>query len=303
MALDPAAQAVLDMLQAPGVPPLNDLPVLEARDAYTGLSALAGEPTEAARTEDLVAAGVPVKLYWPDGEGPHPVLIWIHGGGWTLGSAAGSDATARDLCRRAGCLVVNVDYRLAPEHPFPAAVEDVTAVAKWASGEIGALGGDAAKIAVGGDSAGATLSAVLACELPGVFALQVLVYPATDLARPHPSVEENGEGLLLTKAAIDWFTGHYLSGGADPRDPRVSPLYADASTLATAPPALVITAEYDPLRDEGEAYADRLSEAGVAVEHVRYDGQIHAFFTMPAAIPAARDALEQAATALRRAWA
>ncbi|KAB2352321.1 alpha/beta hydrolase [Actinomadura rudentiformis] len=303
MAIDPSAQAVLDMLQQPGVPPLNELPVPDAREAYAGLSALAGEPAPVARTQDAVANEVPVKLYWPEGDGPHPVMIWIHGGGWVLGSAAASDATARDLCRHAGCLVVNVDYRLAPEHPFPAAVEDVIAVAKWVSTEIEALGGDPTRMAVGGDSAGGTLSAVLAQELPGAFALQILVYPATDLAQPHPSIEENGEGLLLTKAAMTWFTDQYLSGGADPRDPRISPLYADAATMAAAPPALVFTAEYDPLRDEGEAYAERLREAGVAVEYVRYDGQIHGFFAMPAVIPAAKDAMERAASALRRAWA
>jgi acetyl esterase len=302
MALDPAAQAVLDMIHAPGVPPLNELPVPEARAVYEGLAALAGEPAEVARTEDAVADGVPVRLYWPEGDGPHPVLIWIHGGGWVVGSAAASDATARDLCRRAGCLVVNVDYRLAPEHPFPAAVEDVTTVATWVSAEIGALGGDPTKMAVGGDSAGGNLSAVLAQQLPGTFALQVLVYPATDLASQHPSIEENGEGLLLTKAAITWFADHYLGDDVDRRDPRISPLYADAATMAAAPPALVITGEYDPLRDEGEAYAGRLREAGVAVEHVRYDGQIHAFFAMPAAIPAAKDAIERTVSALRRAW-
>jgi acetyl esterase len=303
MAIDPSAQAVLDMIQQPGVPPLNELPVPDARDAYAGLSALAGEPAPVSRTQDADADGVPVKLYWPEGDGPHPVLIWIHGGGWTLGSAAASDATVRDLCNLAGCLVVNVDYRLAPEHPFPAAVEDVVTVAKWVSTEIGALGGDPSRMAVGGDSAGGNLSAVLAHELPGTFALQILVYPATDLAQPHPSIEENGEGLLLTKAAITWFTDHYLGEDTDPRDPRISPLYADAATMAAAPPALVITAEYDPLRDEGEAYANLLRDAGVAVEHLHYPGQIHAFFMMPAVIPAAKDAMERTASALRRAWA
>lgn len=303
MAVDPAAQAVLDMLMQPGVPALNELPVPAAREAYAQLAALAGEPAPVARTQDTTADGVPVRLYWPEGDGPHPVLIWIHGGGWVVGSAAVSDATARDLCRHAGCLVVNVDYRLAPEHPFPAALEDVTTVAKWMSAEIASLGGDASRIAVGGDSAGGTLSAVLAHELPGTFALQVLVYPATDLTNSYASIEENGDGLLLTKDAIAWFQGHYLSGGADPRDPRVSPIYTDAATMAAAPAALVITAEYDPLRDEGEAYANRLREAGVAVDHVRYDGQIHAFFAMPGAIPAARDAMVRVAAALRRAWA
>ncbi|MBL1098484.1 alpha/beta hydrolase fold domain-containing protein [Streptomyces sp. 205] len=302
--LDPAARAVLDMAMQPGVPQLHELSAPEARAAMDGMWAdLGGEPAAVARAEDAVANGVPVKLYWPEGEGPHPVLIWIHGGGWTLGSAAASDATARDLCRLAGYLVVSVDYRLAPEHPFPAAVEDVRAVAQWVSSQIGALGGDTTRMAVGGDSAGANLSAVLANELPGTFALQVLVYPATDLTHPFPSYEENGEGLMLTKDALAWFQGHYLGDDVDPKDPRISPLYTDAATLATAPPALVITAGYDPLRDEGEAYAQRLREAGVTVEQVSYEGQIHGFFSMPAAIPAAREALERVTATLRRAWA
>ncbi|TJZ54699.1 alpha/beta hydrolase [Streptomyces piniterrae] len=293
------------MTMQPGAPQLHELPAAVARAAMDGMWAdLGGEPAAVARAEDAVADGVPVKLYWPEGEGPHPVLIWIHGGGWVLGSAAASDATARDLCGLAGNLVVSVDYRLAPEHPFPAAVEDVTAVAKWVSREIGALGGDTTRMAVGGDSAGANLSAVLANALPGTFAQQVLVYPATDLTHPFPSYHENGEGLMLTKDALAWFQGHYLDGtGADLKDPRVSPLYADAATLTAAPPTLVITAGYDPLRDEGEAYAQRLREAGVAVEQVSYEGQIHGFFSMPAAIPEAREAIERVTSALRRAWA
>ncbi|GGV01608.1 hypothetical protein GCM10010211_81120 [Streptomyces albospinus] len=172
------------------------------------------------------------------------------------------------------------------------------------SREIGALGGDTTRMAVGGDSAGGNLSAVLANELPGTFALQALMYPATDLTHPFPPYEENGEGLLLTKDALTWFQGHYLDGtGADLKDPRVSPLYAETATLAAAPAALVITAGYDPLRDEGEAYAQRLRDAGVAVEHVNYDGQVYLFFSMPAAIPDARDATERVAAALRGAWA
>lgn len=302
--LDPAARAVLDMAGQPGAPQLEELSAAAARAVMDTMWVdLGGEPAAVARAEDAVANGVPVKLYWPEGEGPHPVLIWIHGGGWTLGSAAASDATARDLSRLAGYLVVSVDYRLAPEHPFPAAVEDVRAVAKWVSGQIGALGGDTTRMALGGDSAGGNLSAVLANELPGTFAQQVLVYPATDLTHPYPSYEENGEGLMLTKDALAWFQGHYLGDDVDPKDPRVSPLYADAATLAGVPPTLVITAGYDPLRDEGEVYAQRLREAGVAVEQVRYEGQIHGFFSMPAAIPEAREAIERVASTLRRASA
>lgn len=301
MPLDPTAQAVLDILSAPGVPPLNELPVPDARAAYDQLAAFAGEPVEVARTHDAMADGVPVRLYWPDGDGPHPVLIWIHGGGWTLGSAAGYDTVARDLCVRAGCLVVSVDYRLAPEHPFPTPVDDVLTAAKWVATTIDSLGGDPSRMAVAGDSAGGTLSAVLVHELPGTFRQQVLLYPATDLTGSHPSMVENGEGYLLTKVAMEWFVAHYVGDG-DRRNPRVSPLYADAATLAQAPSALVITAEYDPLRDEGEAYAARLRDAGVPVEHRRYDGMMHGFAVMRGMVPAATQALDQVAAALARAW-
>jgi len=303
MAIDPAAQAVLDILTAPGVPPLDELPVMDARAAYDQLAGLAGEPVAVARTEETIADGVPVRLYWPEGPGPHPVLVWIHGGGFVLGSAGGYDAPARDLCGRAGCLVVSVDYRLAPEHPFPAAVDDVVTVAKWVTTNAESLGGDSSRMVVAGDSAGGTLSAVLANELPGTFRLQVLLYPMTDATMSHASIEENGEGHLLTKAACEWFCGHYLSGRADPRDPRVSPLFADDSVLAAAPPAVVVTAELDPLRDEGEAYAERLRGAGVPVDHTRYDGMIHAFYAMRGMIPAASAALDQVAVAIRRATA
>jgi acetyl esterase len=302
MPVDPAAQAVLDILNAPGVPPLDALPVPDARVAYDGLAGFAGEPVPVAATEDLSAGGVPVRLYRPDGDGPHPVLIWLHGGGWVLGSLDGYDAMARDLCTRAGCLVVSVGYRLAPEHRFPAAVDDVVTAARWVSSAIADHGGDPGRMAVAGDSAGGNLAAVLANELPGVFRLQVLIYPATDLAGSYPSVEENGEGLLLTRTAMAWFADHYL-GGQDPRDRRVSPLHADAATLAAAPPAVVVTGECDPLRDEGEAYADRLRAAGVDVEHRRYPGMIHAFYAMRGVVPAATEALDQVTTALVKAWA
>ncbi|HKT03304.1 MAG TPA: alpha/beta hydrolase [Rugosimonospora sp.] len=301
MPLDPAAAAVLGILTAPGVPPLNELPVPDARAAYDQLAGFAGEPAPVARTRDTSAGGVPVTLYWPEGDGPYPVLIWLHGGGWVLGSRAGYDALARDLCTRARCLVVSAGYRLAPEHPFPAAVHDVLSVAAWVATEIGSLGGDPTRLAVAGDSAGANLGAVLANQLPGALRLQVLIYPATDLTMSYPSVAGNGDGYLLTKAAMTWFTTQYLDGH-DPRDPRASPLYEAADTLAGAPPALVVTAEFDPLRDEGEAYADRLRAAGVRVTHTRYDGMIHGFYALRGMIPAAAQALDQVSAALLEAW-
>jgi acetyl esterase len=302
MPLHPAARAVLDIIGAPEVPPLNELPVADARIAYDQLAGLAGTPAPVARTEDACADGVPVKLYWPDGTQPHPVLIWIHGGGWVLGSATGTDPLARDLCIRAGCLVVSVDYRLAPEHRFPAAVEDVVTVAKWVAANVESLGGDPARLAVAGDSAGANLAAVLTNELPGTFTLQVLIYPATDLTLSHPSIQENADGYLLTKDAVHYFTDQYL-GDADPRNRLASPLHADDTTLTGSAPALVITAEFDPLRDEGEAYVARLRACGVPVEHYRHDGMIHAFYAMGAMIPAADVAAQQVAAALRSAYA
>jgi acetyl esterase len=302
VSIDPSAQAVLDILTAPGVPPLDELPPAAAREAYDGLAAFAGEPAAVARTQDLEANGVPVRLYWPEGagDGPHPVLLWIHGGGFVMGSIDGYDPAARALCARTGCLVVSVGYRLAPEHRYPAQVEDALAVARWLDPNIAEHGGDPSRMVVAGDSAGATLSAVLGHQLHGLFGLQVLLYPMTDLTMSQPSIDENAEGYLLTRNACEHFRSQYLGEYADLKDPLASPLFADDTQLAGAPPALVVTAELDPLRDEGEAYAMRLREAGVPVDLVRFDGMIHAFFAFGAMIPAAGDALELVAAAVQK---
>ena len=301
--IDPSAQAVLDILTAPGVPPLDELPPAAAREAYDGLAPFAGEPAVVARTQDLEADGVPVRLYWPAdaGEGPYAVLLWIHGGGFVMGSIDGYDAVARALCSRTGCLVVSIGYRLAPENPYPAQVEDSLAAATWVRANIAELGGDPGRMVVAGDSAGGTLCAVLGHQLHGVFRLQVLLYPMTDLTMSQPSIEENADGYLLTRNACDSFRSQYLGEYADLKDPLASPLFADETQLAGAPPALVVTAELDPLRDEGEAYAARLQEAGVPVDLVRFDGMIHAFFAFGAMIPAAGEALELVAAAVRKA--
>ena len=300
MPLDPAARVMLDVIAMEGHPPVEEMTADEARAAFAPLTLLQGEAPEDVGVEPREIAGVPCEVITPPGAGARPVLIWIHGGGWVIGTAAESTVTCQRLAVGAGCIVVNVDYRLAPEHPFPAAPDDCTAVARWVLDHAAELGGDPARIAVGGDSAGGNLSAVVANEVPGLV-FQLLVYPATDLTFSSPSIDENGDGYLLTKAAMEWFTGHYLCG-ADPKDPRCSPLHADDTAVAAAPPAHVITAEFDPLRDEGEAYAARLAEAGVAATVTRYDGQIHAFFTLPAMLASAVPAQAEAIAALRAAF-
>jgi acetyl esterase len=301
---DAATQQLLDVLAAEAGAPLEEMTPAEAREVFAGLAALQGDLPSGVSVVDQEIAGVPCQVLTPEGERPDggwPVLVWIHGGGWVIGRAAESTVTAARLGVLAGCVVVNVDYRLAPEHPYPAAPDDCVAVTRWVLDHAGELGGDPARVAIGGDSAGGNLSAVVANEVPGLV-FQLLVYPATDLTMSMPSCDENGEGYLLTKAGMGWFIDHYLSGGGDTKHPRVSPFYADDEVLSAAPPALVITAELDPLRDEGEAYAERLEAAGVATTHVRYDGQIHAFFTLPAMLPTATTAVDHATTQLRNAF-
>ena len=305
MPLDPAAQAVLNLLEEAGGPPLEEQTPEEAREFIKALAALGGEGAVVASVDERDVGGVPALVITPTGDGPFPVLVWIHGGGWVIGSAVDSQATARDLAAGAGCIVVSVDYRLAPEHKAPAALDDCIAATRWVLDHASELGGDPSRVAVGGDSAGGNLSALVALELGDRLCYQVLVYPATDLsmAGPHPSLDENADGYLLTKAAMQWFIDHYLvDSGITSDDLRVSPLNAPDAALRRTPPAFVLTAEFDPLRDEGEAYADRLRAAGVDVTHRRFDGQIHAFYSMPLAIPASVEALAQTAELLAKAF-
>ncbi|MBP2326578.1 acetyl esterase [Kibdelosporangium banguiense] len=300
--LDPATAGLLAMIAESGAPPLHELPLPVAREVYDQTAAFGGDPALVGRVSDMSADGVPARVYWPEGDGTHPVLIWLHGGGWTVGGVEAADRTARALCQGADCMVVSVDYRLAPEHPFPAGVDDARTAAEWVIKEIGSLGGDPARLAIGGDSAGGNLSAVVTNELPGTFAAQVLVYPATDLTLDHASISELGHSQLLTKEAMQWFRNHYAAG-ADWTDPRLSPLYASPEVLATAPPTLVITGDLDPLRDENVEYVRRLREAGATVDHARYPGQIHAFFELSGVIQAALQARARVVQALRDAWA
>jgi acetyl esterase len=307
MPVDPQVQPILDLLDQVGF-------TLDGQDPDTVrqvTASMIGTAVDVplARVEDrtvpTATGGVPVRVYTPaaalDAEHGAAALIWIHGGGWVIGSVDESDSTARLLADRSGVVVISVEYRLAPEHPFPAGSDDCEAVLHWTVTHAAELGIDPARLAIGGDSAGGNLAALTAIHArdAGIeLRQQLLVYPATDLTATHPSVDENGEGYLLTKAAMHWFMGHYL-GDHDPKDPRVSPLYVD--DLSGVAPAVIYTAEFDPLRDEGEAYAARLLDAGVTVDQQRWDGQIHGFFGFHGTLDASDRALERAASSLRAA--
>lgn len=293
MPLDPSAAQFLQLLVEAGRPPLEQTSPVEARLGSAAMSAFAGEGAEVASVESRHLDGVRCEIVIPHGEGPFPTLVWFHGGGWVIGSAETSVAICRDLASESGCAVVSADYRLAPEHKAPAALMDCLGVTSWVLEHGLELGLDQTRVAVGGDSAGGNLAALVALELGDRLRHQLLVYPATDLTLSHPSMEKNGDGYLLTAAGMRWFVDHYLSGtGIDPADPSVSPLHAAPPRLARTTSASVLTAEFDPLRDEGEAYAAALSQSGVETELRRFDGQIHAFFGLRLAIPAAGDAIQ-----------
>ena len=307
MPLDPQCQTLLDQLAAAGNPGIEQLTPEEGRNSYRLLMALGGGGNETVKAADRTVPGptgeIPVRVYTPDAPAPRPVVAWFHGGGHVIGDLDCYDAVCRDLAAESGAVVVSVDYRLAPEHRFPAAVDDCYAATQWIADHADELGADAGRLAVAGESAGGNLAAVvplLARERRGpAIAFQALIYPATDLTRSHPSVDENGEGYLLTAKGMEWFNDHYLGPGGDPKDPMASPLFAD--NLSGLPPALVVTAEYDPLRDEGEAYAERLREAGVPVELRRYDGQIHGFVTLRMVVESGGAALDDIARTIGKA--
>ena len=299
---------LIEQMAAMGLKPFDQQTVAEARASILALATAAGPPEAVARVEDRRVPGsvgeIPVRIYTPEGSAPFPVLVYFHGGGWVIGNLDTHDAVCRLLANRAGCLVVSVDYRLAPEDPYPAAAEDAYAATRWVAAHAATLGGDAGRIAVGGDSAGGNLTAVVALMArdrggpPLVH--QLLVYPVTDAPGDNASYRDNGAGYLLTAEMMRWFWGHYTAGETSRRDAFLSPLHA--RDLRGLPPALVITAEFDPLRDEGEAYAERLRAAGVAVRCSRYPGMIHGFFGMTALLDRAREAIDEAASALRAAF-
>lgn len=299
MTIDPSAQGVLDLFEGLEIPAFETMSPEECRNVFEELRDPDAPVAEVANVEDREIAGVPVRVYIPEGTGPRPVLQWMHGGGWVIGSVERADPTVRELCNRSGHVVVSLGYRLAPESQFPAAVEDALAVADWLAANAAELGGDPALMAVGGDSAGGNLAAVTSQMRPGVFRLQVLIYPSVDATMSFPSIDTYAEGFLLTKAWMLWFVDHYLGGiDVDLKDPQVSPLYASDRVLLACPPAFVLTVGYDPLQDEGMAYADKLESNGVAVQRVHLADQIHGFYGMAQAIPAAYRALDTTAHAL-----
>jgi acetyl esterase/lipase len=306
-------KTILDLLAAMEGPPLEEVTPDELRANYAAMSTAATK-ADLASVEDLVVPGpagdIPVRVYVPEGAGasaaaPGPVLIYFHGGGWVIGDIETHDAAVRALAARSGITVVSVDYRLAPEHPFPAPLDDCVAAVEWVVASASELTIDPARVAVGGDSAGGNLAAVVAARLrdtPSAPCFQLLVYPVTDGTLSHPSIDENADGYFLTKEMMAWFWQHYVGSGSR-TDPSVSPLHAPTSALEGLCPALVITAEFDPLRDEGEAYAAHLLAAGVPVTATRYDGVIHGFWQMGDMIPEGNQAIDQAAEALKRALA
>jgi acetyl esterase len=306
MALHPQVEAVLAGMAA--APPAHELTVEQARRTHVETAAaLNGPPVGVARVEDRTLPGpagdVPVRVYTPGGTGPLPVVVWFHGGGWVVGTLDTYDQLCRALAVAAGALVVSVGYRLAPEHRHPAAVEDCWAAVRWVAANAATLGGRPDRVAVAGDSAGGNLATVVARRARDQggprLAFQLLVYPVTEAACDAASYREFANGYHLTAALMRWYWGHYL-GGADSAGPDASPLRA--ADLAGLPPALVVTAEYDPLRDEGEAYAARLAEAGVAAVASRYDGMVHGFFRWRGVTDAAAVAMAEAAGALRAAF-
>jgi acetyl esterase len=294
MSLDPQARAYLDEQAALAIPPLSELGPEQAR-ANAEASAPGFVPFEEVESvEDATAGSIPVRMYRPADAIPG-ALVWFHGGGWVVGSIETHDGILRRLANRAGCTVVSAGYRLAPEHRFPAAIDDAWGAARWAAAELGTL-------ALGGDSAGGTLAAVAALRArdAGIpIALQVLVYPVMDHSFETVSYGECAEGYGLTRQGMRWFWEQYLGPDGDGSAADASPLRAER--LPGVAPALVLTAEYDPLRDEGEAYAERLREAGVQVTARRYDGQIHGFFRMPAVFGAAVEAIDETAAKVRAA--
>jgi acetyl esterase len=307
MPLDPVIKTLLDGMAAAGGPALGSQDVAATRAAFDNMPLPRREIALASVADRKIpgpAGEIPVRIYQPHGAGVKPVLLYFHGGGWVIGTLDSYDATCRELAQGAGCVVVSVDYRLAPEHRYPAAPDDCYAALKWVAANAASLGADANRLAVGGDSAGGNLSAVvsqMARDKGGpAIRFQLLIYPVTDADFTRGSYASNAEGYLLTTVSMHWFWDHYLPEKSKRADAYASPLRA--KDLSGLPPAWVCTAEFDPLRDEGEAYAKRLQEAGVSTQLTRFDGLIHGFISMGLVAPKAQAAIDEAVAALKKGF-
>ena len=307
MQLDNDAHSLLMRIAASGIPPYEALSAVAARGFYdAGRPLLAADPQPVDEVREISAPGprgpIALRYYRPVSTAKRlPMLLYLHGGGWVLGNLNSVDSVCRALANGSQHIVVSVDYRLAPEHPFPAGVEDAYAALCWVNAQADTLGGDPERIAVGGDSAGGNFAAVLALrareERGPRITYQLLIYPATDFQMMSASQRSFADGYLLTRANQQWFHRHYLGDYKELTDWRLSPAYA--ADLAGLPPAFVLTAEFDPLRDEGEDYALKLIRAGVPVSAWRVPGQVHGFITMGRVIPTAQIAIDALSRALK----
>jgi len=309
--LDPQAEALLQrMEQQGGLPSLNILTPTQARETMNAfVRMVCGTPEAVANVENLdipgPARGIPIRIYTPQGSSPFPILVYFHGGGWVVCDLDTHDNVCRSLANGASCVVVSVDYRLAPEHKFPAGVEDAYAATQWVADNANQIKGDPTRIAVGGDSAGGNLAAVISLMArdkggPNLV-YQLLIYPVTDISSfDTDSYRDYAEGYGLMRTEMEWFGDHYVEREEDVKNPYVSPLLAQ--DLSGLPPALVITAEFDVLRDEGEAYANRFKEVGVSVKCTRYNGMIHGFIFMDGVLDRTRDAIDEITAELRAAF-
>lgn len=310
MSLDPQLKAYLDALEELGAPPLHLVPVDAARKMYEkAAEQTRGTPPELFAVEELVIPGpeseLKAWLYRPSEQDKLPMLVYFHGGGFTIGSLHSHDAVCRYLSKEANCLVLSVDYRLAPEHKYPAAVEDAWAATCWAVNNAKSLGGDPDRVAVGGDSAGGNLAAVVCLMAREAgdpqLAYQLLIYPGIDMTCSLPSHDTFADGYRLTRDLITWFYQAYFTKDDDVTEWQASPI--NAHSLAGLPPAFILSAGFDPLQDENKSYAYKLEAAGVEVQYSHYPDMIHGFVTMPGILSRAREALSESAAALRKAFA
>ncbi|HMC68154.1 MAG TPA: alpha/beta hydrolase [Mycobacteriales bacterium] len=309
MPVDPQIAAILELMASAGAPSLASGSPEQARAAFRFTTVDMRDPANLADVASIdnqqipgPAGSIPVRIYRPAAEGPVPTIVFFHGGGFVIGDLDTHDDHGRLLCRDVNAVVVSVDYRLAPEHKFPAGFEDCFAATQWAADSISSLGGDAARLAVAGDSAGGNLAAAVALaarERGPSIAAQLLIYPGVDFTDDdtHASRIENAEGYFLTADDMVWFREHYIAD-EHVTDPRASVLHA--ADLSGVAPAVIGVGEYDPLRDEGEAYAKKLSDAGVEVTLHRFDGMVHGFYGMGVLSAKAADAVQTLNADLRK---